>query len=302
MAGWKFWRREPEDECLECLQVFPQSVLNSFGLCQDCLKKLQGLFGQHGQTLQESMNLVDTSKYLKTKVFYCETIIQVCEELLDYEAKGIQTTEPSPVELIKTYRQKLDRFLQNSSTTEQSETLPFSNTPPDPTINIGRGITNASPVQRQKVREIILDTEDPWQVEQRLIDDFGDLNRDWRKIAVTERAILLSERHLAQFHDPSSFESKRRDKDKNVKWLPHPGSCIYCRALNGRVFTVVEPSKTHKDPEKEVWVGKIGENFGRRLNPYKRLPSGRLRLRTSDEKKAPVMPLHEHCRCCWVTI
>jgi hypothetical protein len=127
------------------------------------------------------------------------------------------------------------------------------------------------------------------RLQQALADEFGELNRDWRRIAVTETAIIASEGFLAS-----------QSAGTRVKWLAHPGACLYCKTMNGRIFTVVAPDAPNKNPETQVWVGEVVENRGRRLGPFKRLPGGRLRPRTPEEHMMPAIPLHEHCKCNWV--
>jgi hypothetical protein len=123
----------------------------------------------------------------------------------------------------------------------------------------------------------------------------GFMNQDWnidlRRLKVTENAIEANDKYLS-----------RLKPGEQVKWLPFPGSCKYCQALAGRVFRVVEASQKEKNPEEEVWVGKVRENKGKRLNPLIRLPSGRLRKRRPGERESPAAPLHEHCRCTWIAL
>lgn len=140
-----------------------------------------------------------------------------------------------------------------------------------------------------KIKEFARNPPTKAPVEQQLRDNFGEFNLDWRRITVFERAIDANNRFLARYKP-----------GETVKWLTPPEACQYCQQLNGRIFTVVSPSKPNKNPEAEIWVGKADENRGKRLNPLIRLPSGRLRKRKPDEKKAPAIPLHEHCRCLWL--
>lgn len=126
-------------------------------------------------------------------------------------------------------------------------------------------------------------------LEQQLRDSFGDLNRDWRRIAVTETAINANDAYLSRFQPGAQ-----------VKWLIHPGACVYCESQKNKVFTVVAPDHPRKDPYTMVWVGKFAENVGRALAKRKRLESGELTDRSLDELVVPVIPAHPGCRCLYV--
>lgn len=128
-------------------------------------------------------------------------------------------------------------------------------------------------------------------LEQQLRDTFGELNRDWRRIAVSETAINASDAYLS-----------RLPLGSKVKWLSHPGACRYCESQKGKVFTVVDPSAPNKDPETEVWVGKQAENIGRSISKRKRIETGELVDREPDELVVPAIPAHPICRCLWVPV
>jgi hypothetical protein len=163
----------------------------------------------------------------------------------------------------------------------------------DPHVAIATGITDITEEQRAQIKALVVNdhSSDYQTLEQRLRDEFWELNWDWRRIACTENAIKANDKYLS-----------RLKPGEQVMWLPFPGSCKYCQALAGRVFRVVAASQKEKNPEEEVWVGKTMENHGKRLNPLIRLPSGRLRKRQSGERKSPAAPLHEHCRCTWIAL
>lgn len=128
-------------------------------------------------------------------------------------------------------------------------------------------------------------------IEQQLRDKFGELNRDWRRIAVSETAINASEAYLS-----------RLPLGSKVKWLSHPGACRYCESQSGKIFTVVISSKSNKNPETEVWVGKQAENTGRSISKRKRIETGELVDREPDELVVPAIPAHPICRCLWVPV
>lgn len=166
----------------------------------------------------------------------------------------------------------------------------------------GRNIQSITARTRTAIQDVLINAErrrvatgqeayDPRPLEQQLRDTFADLNRDWRRIAVTETATHASEAYLSRFAPGAK-----------VRWLAHPGACRYCESQHGKVFTVVAPDKAHKDPETEVWVGKQAENIGRAIAKRKRLENGEVVARTADELVIPAIPSHANCRCLYVPV
>lgn len=124
----------------------------------------------------------------------------------------------------------------------------------------------------------------------RLLDVFGEANRDWRRIALTEAGENANQGFLASI--PVGSMVKRLEM--------YDGACTFCRDLDGRVFTVVPAGKKDKDGETEVWVGKT--NIGRSNAPNKRTPFG-LVPRLSSERWWPAAGVqHPHCRGTWVPV
>lgn len=122
----------------------------------------------------------------------------------------------------------------------------------------------------------------------RLFQEFGTLNRDFRRIAVTE----VGEAHNTGFvagHAPGTRLMRRE---------AYRGACEFCASINGRVFRVVDPSDPSRDGDRDVWVGKT--NAGRSASPRRR-EGGVLVERSPDSRwwvAAGVM--HPHCRGRWV--
>lgn len=106
---------------------------------------------------------------------------------------------------------------------------------------------------------------------QALFDQFGDQNRDWRRVAITELAMASSDAYLAGC------------KDGDQVWVPPvEGSCKWCKLyLEGKTFTVTtDPNlmgHTYQQEMQYVWVGKT--NYGRTTSTW-----------------IPCIPLHPNCR------
>jgi len=122
----------------------------------------------------------------------------------------------------------------------------------------------------------------------RLLDEFGLMNRDWRRIAITEATEASGQGFVAA----CAPGAKIRRVEK------YRGACPFCRSIDGRTFTVVDPAAAEKDGETQVWIGKT--NIGRSASPRKRA-GGQLIEREPHELWWPAAgSMHPHCRGSWV--
>jgi hypothetical protein len=121
-----------------------------------------------------------------------------------------------------------------------------------------------------------------------LVDQFATLNRDWRRIAVTEAGEALNQGHIASL--PPGSQVKRVEQ--------YRGACPFCRSIDGVIATVVAPDAPDKDGNTQIWVGK--DNVGRSAAPRKRVGDA-LVPRTADEMWwLPAGLAHPHCRGRWI--
>jgi len=124
----------------------------------------------------------------------------------------------------------------------------------------------------------------------KLFDQFATLNRDWRRIAVTEAGEAMLQGLIASL--PAGTQVKRVER--------YVGACAFCRSIDGKIATVVDAAKPKKDSETEVWVGK--NNIGRSPSPKKRVGDV-LVPRTADEMwHLPAGLAHPHCRGRWIVL
>lgn len=121
----------------------------------------------------------------------------------------------------------------------------------------------------------------------RLLDTFGTLNRDWRRIAVTEATENVNQGFVASLAPGTRIKRVER----------YRGACEFCRKIDGRVMTVVEPSKPDKDGETEVWIGKT--NVGRSASPRRRAPGGLVEREPHELWWVAAGAMHPHCRGAW---
>lgn len=129
------------------------------------------------------------------------------------------------------------------------------------------------------------------KLEQDLRDKFGEMSRDWRRIAITEAGTAANEGLVASM--PIGAKVKRIEQ--------YNGACGFCKKLHGRIFNVVSPDDPKKNGETDIWSGK--SNVGRSSSPRKRMPDGTLELRRPDELWWPSAGLqHPNCRGIWITV
>lgn len=124
-------------------------------------------------------------------------------------------------------------------------------------------------------------------LQQNLYDTFGDLNRDWRRIAMTETGDAAGNGLIASL--------KPGTKVRRIE--QYETACPFCKKIHGRVFTVVSPDKKDKDWDTEVWVGKT--NIGRSGATHKRTAEGFVKRMDSEMWKVPAGTVHPHCRGTW---
>lgn len=130
------------------------------------------------------------------------------------------------------------------------------------------------------VFDAVLAYDQPQQLAVRLGNTFGTLNRDWRRLAITEVAFARAHGFLSGLPDGSQ-----------VEWFAAADACPHCGRYHGQKFTV---RKEPGDWEREVWPGKT--NIGRSFAPKKADGSAR----GPDELSGPCIPLHPACRCRWL--
>lgn len=125
-------------------------------------------------------------------------------------------------------------------------------------------------------------------LETKLLDKFGTLNRDWRRIAVTEAGEAQTQGYIAS-QAPGS-KVKRVEQYRNA--------CAFCRRIDGKVVTIVDPAKPEKDWDNEIWAGK--SNVGRSASPRKRVGDTFVERDPDEMWTIPAGLAHPHCRGRWV--
>lgn len=124
-------------------------------------------------------------------------------------------------------------------------------------------------------------------LQQQLFDEFGSLNRDWRRIAVTEAGEMANQGVIASL--PEGALVRRMEM--------YDGACPFCKKLDGKSYEVVSASSPYKDGNTQVWPGKT--NLGRSASPRKRVGSILVHREPDEKWWAPAGTVHPHCRGRW---
>lgn len=127
-------------------------------------------------------------------------------------------------------------------------------------------------------------------LETKLFDEFGTLNRDWRRIAITEAGEANLQGYIASL-EPGT-------KVKRVEM--YDDACAFCRKINGTIVTVVAADAPNKNPDTEVWPGK--NNIGRSASPRKRVGNVLMEREPHEMWVIPAGLVHPNCRGRWVPV
>jgi hypothetical protein len=154
------------------------------------------------------------------------------------------------------------------------------------TANAGLYLKQISDDTKLKIRNVLIDSHitgmGPKQLETRLRETFAGVDRDWRKVAVTESAAIATNAYML-----------KQDEGQLIVVQSAVDCCEQCRSmLHGRVFTVLHEEPTdNKLFETCMWEGKnnIGRTRHQKSKDGKTRPVGQL--------WTPCIPLHPQCRC-----
>ena len=184
--------------------------------------------------------------------------------------------------------------------------------------NGAKNLTNATGRTVGKVQELLYDNlknrgsvrDLRRALETEFFDDEHELNRDWKRVAITETNAAFNNGYLAQV-PPSEW----------VMGMSLVNCCPQCsRLIDGKIFPVIDPAEDmtygNLDPESKeyqrrswlwanvVWPGK--DNISRSSSPYKKVidENGNPALvqRAHHELYMPSIPLHPYCRCRWIRL
>lgn len=127
-------------------------------------------------------------------------------------------------------------------------------------------------------------------LQSKLLDQFATLNRDWRRIAITEAGEAQTQGFIASLDYGAVVQRVEQ----------YATACNFCQKIHGRNATVVDPASPNKDGNTEIWVGK--NNIGRSASPRKRVGDALVPREEHELYWLPAGLAHPHCRGRWILI
>lgn len=127
-------------------------------------------------------------------------------------------------------------------------------------------------------------------LQERLLYEFGTMNRDWRRIAVSEAGENFNQGQILA--TPAGAHVRRHEM--------YRGACPFCRRIDGKVMTVVPADAPDKDGDTQIWVGKT--NVGRSAAPRKRVGDDLVERKPEERWWIPAGIAHPHCRGTWTAV
>lgn len=124
-------------------------------------------------------------------------------------------------------------------------------------------------------------------LESKLFDTFSTMNRDWRRIAVTEAGENANQGMVLATEPGQKLERVEL----------YSTACPHCRRVHGKVMTVVAPDAPDKDETTQIWTGKT--NVGRAAAPRKRVAGALVPREPHEMWTIAAGVQHPHCRGFW---
>jgi hypothetical protein len=157
-------------------------------------------------------------------------------------------------------------------------------------------VTSMTALQRHRVKRIVMrhqeakamgDMSGP-SLQSDLLDAMGEMNRDWRRIAVTEAGECQNQGYVASLTPGTKVRRLEQ----------YRGACPFCRKIDGKVMEVVDAGAPDKDGETQIWVGKT--NVGRSAAPRRRQGGVLIEREPAEMWWVPAGVVHPHCRGSWL--
>lgn len=185
-----------------------------------------------------------------------------------------------------------DALAMFTMTSIQKAVLDYAN------AHAGENVQKFSDDARHRLRKTVLAFAEQRAVtgtvgpalETQLFDEFAVMNRDWRRIAVTEAGEATNQGYVASM--PAGKKLKRIEQ--------YNGACKFCRRIDGKVMEVVAADAPNKDGAKQIWTGKT--NIGRSAAPRKRVGTDLVERKPAERWWCAAGVQHPHCRGRWVPV
>ena len=89
--------------------------VNQYGLCNNCATSISYEINSTLRVIQESIELVKTSKNLETRLSRADVVMKLASEIVDkFESKGITVMDPPAKDLLRRYKEGRDDIIIDS--------------------------------------------------------------------------------------------------------------------------------------------------------------------------------------------
>jgi len=89
--------------------------VNQYGLCNNCATSISYEINSTLRVIQESIELVKTSKNLETRLSRADLVMKLASEIVDkFESKGITVMDPPAKDLLRRYKEGRDDIIKDS--------------------------------------------------------------------------------------------------------------------------------------------------------------------------------------------
>ena len=212
--------------------------VSAIGLCKSCSPSVVMDIQQRVRIINDCMELIDTSKYMTTRLSRCNLLIEHAQALLEYEHKGIPTVNPSPSQLLSGYaairaqiskERKTDKPSTQGLQKGQVLACPYCNAQLD-----------SMPTRKKKCpscgKFILVRTRLPDR-ERVLVTEEGarQIEEERERIRIEKAEAIQRELAVANRATLESFKALGVEK---VEWYTalDERTCDKCRALHGNIF------------------------------------------------------------------
>jgi hypothetical protein len=149
-------------QCIYCGKKGFFLYVNSEGICNNCVYKIEFDVKQRVRIIEDSENIITNSKSFKTKFARIELIISHLKELKKYEDLRISTITPAPSEILRKVDDRKNTIIKNEieslfdKSTQKSD---LASTLASKLSPLTKAIEQIRDMQRMTELEITKDTE-----------------------------------------------------------------------------------------------------------------------------------------------
>jgi chromosome partitioning protein len=109
--------------CTLCGKTGVMLTLDNHSLCRDCQNAAARKIATASEAIRDAERGLAAASSLEERLAGCRKIVELAEELIEYEEKGIPTFDPPPSSIIRKYSDRHDRLIVEHSPDAIRDTL-----------------------------------------------------------------------------------------------------------------------------------------------------------------------------------